>query len=68
MKPYVVFHRTWWKKNPSWPDGREPDVGFPTVIGRASTEDEAMDMCKEWNDSHDPGFLSRKAEYTLGDI
>ncbi len=21
---YKVFHRTWWKNNPEWPDGLEP--------------------------------------------
>ena len=68
MKPYVIFHRTWWKKNPSWPGGREPGVGRATIIGRANTEEEAIEMCKTWNESHDPGHLSRKAEFTIGDI
>ena len=68
MKPYVIFHRTWWKHNSSWPGGREPGVGPATLIGRANTEEEAIEMCKTWNESHTPGQLSRKAEFTIGDI
>ena len=68
MKPYVIFHRTWWKKNPSWPGGREPGVGRATIIARANTEEEAIEMCKAWNASNDPGNLSRKAEFKIGDI
>ena len=63
-KRYRVFTRTWWIKNPAWPDGREPGAGRPTTIGWADTEREARRICAEWNASHDPGFLSRKAEYT----
>lgn len=61
---YQVFHRTWWIKNPDWPDGREPGVGPRHVIGYADTDEEAREMCKQWNDTHDPGELSDKAEYS----
>ena len=60
---YDVFHRTWWKENPEWPDGREPGAGERTYIAHGVTEAEARAICKEWNATHDPGFLSRKAEY-----
>jgi len=60
---YTVFVRTWWKKNSSWPGGREPGVGRKTVIGRVSTESEAREMAQRYNMSHSPGFLSKKAEY-----
>lgn len=30
---FDVYHRTWWKKNPAWPDGREPGVGICQVNG-----------------------------------
>ena len=63
MNDFRVFTRTWWKRNPSWPDGREPGAGRKYTLGLVSTEQEARDMCKEYNDTHDPGFLSRKAEY-----
>lgn len=63
MKNYKVFHRTWWKPNPSWPDGREPGVGERHFICWAETEQEAREVCKQWNSTHEPGLLSDKAEY-----
>jgi len=60
---YEVFHRTWWKSNPNWPNGREPGVGESFHIAYTKTEEEAQAMCKEWNSNHYPGLLSDKAEY-----
>lgn len=61
---YRVFTRTWWTKNPSYPGGREPAPGRKTTLQRGiKTEEEARGICKTWNASHNPGFLSRKAEY-----
>ena len=61
---YRVFTRTWWKQNPSWPGGREPGAGRKTTIARnVQTVDEARAICTRYNEAHDPGFLSRKAEY-----
>jgi len=60
---FDVYHRTWWKKNPAWPDGREPGVGPKTYIAKRVTEEEARAICKQWNATHDPGLLSRKAEF-----
>lgn len=61
---YRVFTRTWWRRNPSWPGGREPGAGRKTTIRRnVPTEADARASCRAWNDSHDPGPLSRKAEY-----
>lgn len=60
---YRVFHRTWWRRNAEWPGGREPGAGRKTTLARHVTEAEARAICKRYNDSHDPGFLSRKAEY-----
>ena len=64
MKKYKVFTRTWWKNNPDWPNGLEPHAGRKTTIAPANSEEEARGICKRWNESHDPGRLSRKAEYT----
>jgi len=62
---YIVFVRNWWKNNPSWPNGLEPDAGArKTKIGMVATEEEAQKMCKEYGIKHKPGRLSRKAEYT----
>ena len=59
---YYVFHRNWWRSDGR--GGRVPGAGPKTTIGFADTEQEAKAMCKEYNDTHEPGFLSRKAEYT----
>ncbi len=64
---YEIRVRNWWKANPDWPDGREP-CATPWHrahrLGTASTEQEAREICREYNDTHKPGHLSRKAEYT----
>lgn len=61
---YRVFHRTWWRRNPKWPGGREPGAGRQYTIRRnVPTEAEAQQLCREWNANHDPGPLSDKAEY-----
>jgi hypothetical protein len=62
---YRVFVRNWWRQNPSWPAGLEPDPGArKTTLARVSTEEEAQELCRQYNDTHKPGRLSRKAEYT----
>ena len=62
--PYDIFHRTWWIKNPDWPDGKEPGAGTKHYIAKGvSTESLAQEMCRDWNSIHDPGELSDKAEY-----
>lgn len=61
---YRVFTRNWWKHNQEWPGGLEPDPGARKhTLGKVKTEEEARAMCKQYNDTHDPGLLSRKAEY-----
>lgn len=61
---YHVFHRTWWKRTPG--GGRVPGAGRKTTIARVPTEEEARAICKRYNDTHEPGPLSRKAEYLRG--
>ena len=66
-KRYEIRVRDWWIENPSWPDGLEPCAqpwDSAWKLGEADTEEEARTMCREYNDSHDPGRLSRKAEYS----
>ena len=61
---YDVFVRDWWKPNPARPNGREPYAGAPRrYLARGVTVEEAREMCKEYNDGHDPGPWSRKAEF-----
>jgi len=60
---YKVFTRTWWKDNPNWHNGLEPHAGNKTTLGFASTQEEAREMCADYNDKNNPGRLSRKAEF-----
>jgi len=61
---YSVFTRSWWKENPSWPNGLEPEAGEKTYLERdLKTEKEARALAKEYNATHDPGRLSEKAEF-----
>lgn len=60
---YHVYHRTWWRKNPKWPNGLEPHLGRKNTIAYVDTESEARAICKDYNDNNEPGRLSRKAEY-----
>jgi len=61
---YKIFTRTWWKDNKNYPNGLEPCIGRSTTIARVQTEEDARLYCKEYNKTHKPGRLSRKAEYT----
>lgn len=60
---YNVFHRTWWRRNPDWPNGLEPEAGERHYIARGVTYEHARELCQEWNAAHDPGELSDKAEF-----
>jgi len=62
---FTVFVRNWWKNNPSWPNGLEPDPSArKTKLATFETQEECIRYCKEYNQTHKPGRLSRKAEYT----
>lgn len=64
---YRVFVRNWWKEaDPNeWPDGLEPDSNAreTTLHKSVDTEQEARELAKEYNRTHEPGRLSRKAEF-----
>lgn len=62
---YRVFTRTWWRSNPAYPQGREPGAGTRSYRGHPDglTYEEAQRYCKDWNATHNPGKLSRKAEF-----
>lgn len=65
---YTIFVRNWWKENPNWPEGLEPDgAARKRKIDEAETEEEAQVICAEYRRTHSPGRLSRKAEYTRTD-
>lgn len=58
---YTVFVRNWWRRE----NGRKvPGPGRKSILFRhVATEDRARDICRVYNENHDPGPLSRKAEY-----
>ena len=64
---YNVYTRNWWKNNPNgrWPNGLEPNPGGRRYyLARGiHTESEAQQIAREYNRTHEPGRLSRKAEY-----
>ena len=59
---YHVFTRTWWIDNPAWPNGLEPHMGRKTTLARTEDFAEAREIADQYNTTHDPGRLSRKAE------
>jgi hypothetical protein len=65
VEVYYVFTRTWWRLNPSWPEGREPCPGRRRTIARNCSEDEARRICERYNMTHEAGRLSRKAEFDI---
>ena len=60
---FNVFVRNWWRRNAKWPSGREPGAGKKTYLRRHVTEVDARAICSQYNNTHAPGFLSRKAEF-----
>jgi hypothetical protein len=65
---YRVFVRNWWRRagrgESGWPGGLVPDPGArKTTIARRCTEADAHAICAAHRQRHEPGLLSRKAEY-----
>ena len=61
---YDIFVRNWWKENPDWPEGLEPDGTDKKYLAYGiKTREEAIEICQEYNTTHKPGRLSRKAEF-----
>jgi hypothetical protein len=57
---YNVFVRNWWTKTAT---GRKPGAGKKTYLRKHITLADARQICSQYNLTHDPGFLSRKAEF-----
>ena len=58
---YRVFTRNWWRIE----NGQKIPASNARKCTLCHTNSEAMARaaCKEYNDTHEPGPLSRKAEY-----
>ena len=69
---YTVFARNWWRYAPEVVNsldpslsGLEPDPGARKIkLAVFDTEAQARTFAMDWNATHKPGRLSRKAEYT----
>ena len=60
---FNVFVRNWWRRNAAWHGGREPKAGKRTYLRKHVTEADARAIVAQYNSTHEPGFLSRKAEW-----
>lgn len=64
MTKYKVFIRSWYKKDPKTGKMVPHPHARKTHLAWANSADEARSICKQYNDSHNPGPTSRKAEFT----
>lgn len=62
---YRVFVRNWWRENAAWPNGLEPYSGGTQyhLATNVETVEEAREIAQDYNKTHEPGRLSRKAEF-----
>lgn len=60
---YQVYLRDWWIDDPKNKLGILPGPGPKELIKVVETFQEARDYCVDYNKTHDPGRLSRKAEF-----
>jgi hypothetical protein len=64
---YRVFVRDWWRRpgpGEAAYQGKVPYPGAPKrTLARRCTEEEAQAIARAYNETHEPGWRSRKAEY-----
>ncbi len=62
---YNVFVQNWWKYvgGSFWPKGLEPCPGRKRYLARGVNYDKAISLCDQYNNTHRPGRLSRKAGF-----
>jgi hypothetical protein len=61
---FRAYYRTLWRKNPARRGGYEPKLGRKISIQTGiKTEQEARDLCRHWNATHEEGPLCQRAEY-----
>lgn len=62
-KTYCVFIRDWWTRDKY--GNKIPYLGAPKeTLFEGLSYGEALDECKKYNEENDPGWTSRKAEFT----
>lgn len=61
---YDVFVRNWYKwEHTSFGRRKVPGPGRKTYLQHHVTWTDAREICRQYNDRHEPGPLSRKAEF-----
>lgn len=65
MARYRVYVRNGWRDNSALEIGLEfdPDA-HKQILDYVATQEEAFAVSKHYNDTHEPGRFSRRAEYT----
>tara|TARA_R110000824_G_scaffold7514_6_gene34048 strand:- start:15730 stop:15939 length:210 start_codon:yes stop_codon:yes gene_type:complete len=58
---YQVYTQEKWKRNRRRSNGRQLSLSKPMVLATAPTKAEAEAIAKEWNATHDDGFLGKRA-------
>jgi hypothetical protein len=58
---YQVYTQEKWKRNRKRSNGRQLSLGKPQVLATVPTKEEAEAIAKEWNATHDDGFLGKRA-------
>lgn len=65
---FTIFVRNWYKRQYNHFTGSFEIVPHPqarrSIIDTSPTEEGARKLCRQYNETHEPGPLSRKAEYT----
>lgn len=61
---YNVFVRDWWRYDAAGRLVPNPGARKYTIERGLASESEAREIAQEYNRTHSPGLLSRKAEYT----
>ena len=62
---YRIFNRHWWRENPDWPNGLEPDAGPKRTICYVDTIEQARETCRRFNAESDPGRYGMKCEFEV---
>jgi hypothetical protein len=61
---FHVFVCNWWTRDPNDRNKRVPGAGPKRTLARnVATIEEARAIARQYNEKHEPGFLSRKAEF-----
>ena len=58
---YIVYTQEKWKRTRRLSNGRQLSLSKLLVLATVPTQAEAEAIAKEWNATHDDGFLGKRA-------